>query len=715
MPPAPPGWQGISSPNSFSAGSKLSSKVHQKNVKALLPTVQTIPPTLSGFKNLKTLSILDMDTHEYVREIKTCIQHSSSTLHTLKLSFSESLASKSRKPPPEVQSDDDSDQEDEFGQLIPPGPPPPSAGASDPNGPSKVFKAQEEKKKQEAVLEKIFGMEPKPRKPIGFKNAIPVKDEAETKPEDDPKRRFIRNLAPVAARLMAHVKPGSDLTTEGKETLALIERAAKLYMDTTEKGKSKATGSAGSSTAKATPASSSASMDGGAEDEVVMSGAASIPDGPGLFDEPEKKKVVNTDSGVSNPEDIDIEEPEGQELAVEDEALAEPTPSEATRESNMPSSTSDGKPENTADTPGFRPAEAMYPHIKPPAVVDFDPDSWENKLRILDDAIAIRASHDEILKESTNLKKRLVELKMKFQSGQINEADKDALAAAEAEFHVVAGQVELLSHHMQKIDEQWEVMKDNDKALKELAQPKDEGAKMSEYVRNTRGLTLTTLAIYLIPIKASVLSKAIDLSVLRSITLLNVGPQIPFWNLMARENKMSPLPLRKIHTDNVTLQFLAFVAQLDTLNELYLLERTAKARVESTAAKTMVTMEQIRRVILKKHASTLKVLMIRNDAGSEWDLNVKTTVLLCQRAKQLEELACSFGIRAMVCRFLLRSLSFFMVFGRLFDLVLTFRIIALPPPIHARSHLPSGPAHHPIPHRRHVYVGDARVPQVCCR
>ena len=171
---------------------------------------------------------------------------------------------------------------------------------------------------------------------------------------------------------------------------------------------------------------------------------------------------------------------------------------------------------------------------------------------------------------------------------------------------------------------------------------------MSDYVRNTRGLTLTSLAIYLIPIKASILSRAIDLTVLQNITLLNVGPQIPFWNLLARENKISSLPLRKIHTDNVTWPFLAFVSQLDTLTELYLLERTQKARVESTAAKTTVTMEQIRRVILKKHVSTLKILMIRNDAGAEWDLNVKSAMLLCQRAKALEELAVSFGIRTMV-------------------------------------------------------------------
>jgi len=235
------------------------------------------------------------------------------------------------------------------------------------------------------------------------------------------------------------------------------------------------------------------------------------------------------------------------------------------------------------------------------------------------------------------------EFKVKLQSGNIQDADYKMVAEAEAEFQRVARRVEELSRNMQEVNDQIDDLKENSK---QFFTPSTH-AKMSEYVRNTRGLTLTTLAIYLIPIKASVLSRAIDLTVLQNITLLNVGPQIPFWNLLARENKATPLPVRKIHTDNVTLPFLAFVSQLSALTDLFLLERTAKARVESTAAKTTVTIEQIRKMVLKKHASTLKVLMIRNDAGMEWDLNVKTVMLLCQRAKQLEELACSFGIRTM--------------------------------------------------------------------
>jgi hypothetical protein len=629
----PPDYPGGNSPNSFFLGNKVSTKLHHKTIKTLLGDVATPkrpPPTLSGFKNLKTLSILDMDTLDYINELKVCVQNCSSSLNTLKLSFSETLANKSRKPPPEVQSDDDSDQEDEFGQIIAPtGPPPPLGGASDPNGPSKALKAQEEKKKQEAVLGRIFGMDAptfKPKPPPAPKEEI-VKEETakETKPDEDPKRRFIRNLAPVAAKLMAHVKPGSDLTDEGKETLGMIEKAAKMYIESIDKGKEKEIGEAsGSSTAKATPASSSAGMDDGGDEDPVMSGAAAEADGPGLFDDEKtdkkKKKATSTETGVSDPDDINIEEPEGNELAIEFGA-PENVPEEAAE---------------VTDTKDAQPAESSSTSI--------DAISWANKLHVLDHHMAIRTSHEEIEKEGENLKKRMEEFKLKLQSGHIQDADYKMVAEAEAEFKRVALRVEELSRNMQEVNDQIDDLKETSRQFFSTSTH----SKMSEYVRSTRGLALTTLAIYLIPLKASVLSRAIDLTVLQNITLLNVGSQIPFWNLLARENKNTPLPIRKIYTDNVTLPFLAFVSQLETMTELFLLERTAKTRVESTAAKTTVTIEQIRKIVLKKHASTLKILMIRNDSGQDWDLNVKTVMLLCQRAKNLEELACSFGIRSMV-------------------------------------------------------------------
>jgi hypothetical protein len=173
-------------------------------------------------------------------------------------------------------------------------------------------------------------------------------------------------------------------------------------------------------------------------------------------------------------------------------------------------------------------------------------------------------------------------------------------------------------------------------------------SQMKEYIRSTRGFGLRTLAIYLIPIKASVLSKAIDITVLKRITLLNVGPQAPFW-ILAKENKTSPLPLQKIHTDNVTPHFLTLASQLDTLKELFMLERNSKVPEYSFAPKTTVTVDQIRKLVLKKHIGTLQKLMIKNENDYTWDANEQVIKLLCKRGKLLEELAVSFGVRAVVC------------------------------------------------------------------
>lgn len=628
------------SSNSFAVGNKYASKLQIKANKALLPSIRKQPPTLSGFKHLKTLEILDMDTLDYINELRACIRHCSPTLTTLKLSFSESLAQKSRKPPPEIQSDSNSDTEDEFGQIIQPGPPPPGgpSGSSDPYGPSKVLKAQEEKKKQEDVLQRIFAVQTarKSTKPLPT-----VKPEVEAKPkaEEDPKIRFIRNLAPVAAKLMSHVKPGADLTSEGKQVLELIEKAARIYTESVEKTDDDApqTTSEGNSI-DPTPATSTASADGLTDQDAVMSGG--VADGPGLFDEPEQNITApKADPLVANPDDIDIEEPE-EATDIGDEV------EDSTSGNSGLHDTSSGKVD-VADS-----EELKADHVEDKADVNTSAEApasidWNTRHQLVEQAAAIRASHTEIQNEGLRLKTKMEELREKMINTEPSATDFEALALAEAEFKKVSERVADLSRNMQELNEQVDEVGVEARSLALPKTPATEKIKMSEYVRSTRGLTLDTLAIYLLPIKASILSRAIDVNALQNITLLNVGPQTTFWNILAKENTISPLPLSKIYTDNVTLPFLAFVSQLNCVTDLLLLEKQ-KGRVESTSAKTTVTMDQIRKLALKKHASTLKVLMLKHDSSTDWDLNVKSVMLLCNRAKKLEELAASLSNKILV-------------------------------------------------------------------
>jgi hypothetical protein len=211
------------------------------------------------------------------------------------------------------------------------------------------------------------------------------------------------------------------------------------------------------------------------------------------------------------------------------------------------------------------------------------------------------------------------------------------------------------SRNMEEIQKEMSIVEaEIDDAEKQL--PLALGAKgaeaqqrhMTEYLRSTRGIPLETLSLYLVPVKASVLSKAIDIRALRRITLLNVGPQAPIWAHFHKENKESPLGLRKIFTDNVSMPFLNFVSALDEVHDLFMLERDHKYKPESFAPKTNTTIAQIRRLVLKKHMHTLKRLMIKNLLDTSWDIDEKTFSLVCGHGQQLQELACSTTIKALV-------------------------------------------------------------------
>lgn len=626
-------------------GSKSSLKT--KHTKSLPHSSRKAPPTISGFEKLESLAVLDMDTLEYVTEIKECIEKSSSTLKSLKLSFSDTLARKSRKPPPEIHSDDDSDLEDDFGQPVPlPGlPPGPSSGASDPNGPSKVFKAQEEKTKQEAVLGKIFGMAP------DIVKVLPIELPEKKPVVEDPKTRFVRNLAPIAKLLMSStIHDGSELSAAGQEALDLITRAANMYIESVDESKSGAgqrssggsaesSGNASESTSKATPMpSETSSIDG-----VLIAEPATSE--PGLFDDSDKKKVkASTSSDGSSPEDIDIEEPEVIEHvdSIEDTEEGDALMSEI---KDGLSEREIGKKESEESIT----TEAEASSSKDEKKFDI---ATANGQQLVANLTALVASHGEIKREfaaeTENLQTQIECFQAKGKLGTLETSDYVTLAEAEASYRKAAGRVSELG---EKVDETKEHIDELEAA--EYRKQNSEATKMSDYVRSTRGLTLSDLAVYLIPIKASILCRAIDIAVLQDITLLNVGHQTPFWTSVAKANQACSVPLKRIYTDNVTIQFLALVNQLERVEELLLLERarderTQKQRVEPTTPKTTVTFEQIRKIALKKHARTLKVLMIRNDSTEEWDLDVKGAILLCQRAKALEELAVKYNFNTMV-------------------------------------------------------------------
>lgn len=516
------------------------------------------PPTLSGFKNLQTLAVLDIDVLDDVSEIKACVQNSASTLKKLKLSFSDSLALQARKPC--LADPNDSDEDDEF-QVVPM-----NSSYDDGSGPAKAFRAQEERKAQEAVLGRILGVEPCVVAKASQRKEKPPTTEAAS--ANDPADDFVQRMRKVSERLMAQVHGTSDFAEAG-DVLETIVQAAKKYAEAVQSKSVEA---------------SSAAPEGNKENETPPKSVSETATSSKASARSHAKE------GEVDPEDIDVAAPEAAELVVEpqEDSSAEQTAKDVVSFVGTRAATPDGSSSSAGDAPK-----------------------------------AARSSNG-----STSPRKVCFDMPLSA-PGTDAEMEKVKLH----ELNVVEAEIEDAD-----VDKESQSPHDKEELRRQII----------EYKRGTRGIALESLALHLIPTKASVLGRAIDLRSLKRLTLLNVGNQAPIWSLLAKENRLQPLPLTDIFTDHVSLSFLHLVAKLNCVHELLMLERNPKYKPESFAPKSKVNLEQIRRFALKKHMHTIKYLVIRNSADELWDLDVKTVQLVCRQGKVLEELGVQMGIRAVV-------------------------------------------------------------------
>ncbi|KAK3488079.1 uncharacterized protein B0T23DRAFT_221775 [Neurospora hispaniola] len=564
------------------------------------PQVLTEPPTLSGFRNLKSLAVLDIDNLDIVTEIKTCVRNSAGTLTKLKLSFSHLLASQARKPPaPEVVTDD-SDEEESVWSTPGSSPSPQSSNAVESTG-AKAQRAQEEKKTQESVLGRIFDVEhfvvKKPQKDVKAKE----KTSAEAV-NADPGQIFIQNVMKAAELLMMEK---DDLR---REALDIIETAASTYVTSLK--------------TKQPGATSASSESQSAQTKVEAKGGSSTAElGTGPMNSSVPARNKKTDDEFT-PEDINIEEPEG-ELELEP---GSPGP----------------KTEDTKTVLELSPSQTLSSLV----AGGLDPASVKKAVANL---VAQKVNYQTLIKKlemhearANDIRKETEELRE--QDGPV---DCKRIARTEKEITKLSNGVELVRSELNVVEAEVADSQKEIYGLRNSDTAESQHQRRSEYTRATRGLPLESLSIYLIPAKASFFSKAIDIRMLTRITLLNVGPQAPIWAYFKSQNEENPLPLCKIFTDNVTTTFLQFVSQLNQVTELFLLEREAKYKPESFASKTQTTIDDIRRLALTKHMASLRRLMIKNLASAAWDMNTKTIMLLCKRGKNVEELACNMSMRCL--------------------------------------------------------------------
>jgi hypothetical protein len=585
------------------------------------------PPTLSGFKMLKSLSVLDIDNLELITELKTCVRNSSATLTELHLSLSDSLALQARRPPPDSDPDD-SDVDDEF-QVVPVS----QNNSFDASGPAKTFRSQEERKLQEGVLGRIFDVEPfilkKPALNQSPREAATSQEEGlEAENNDnseDPREEFVSSLRSVSTRLMTQLNGTRDISTAQQDILDIIEKAARKYVDSSEPPSQQPNDSSESAAATST-------------DEEQQSGgndqASSGPvDTPSLDVRPKNK----TSSDDLSPDDIEIEH-----LDTVDDLEAE----------------SDEQQGKEPEEKQIEPEESEKPDAACSSAAHSEDQDTNSKttstagLNKIDTSLnAQRVNYESLLLELQQLQDE--------NNAFIQQVKAMSVQGTVGELQQFTDSVTQLKELSQRTERVQDAIKTTHLEIKEIenqvsGKSQIDGSQNSqrsidEYLRNTRGIALETLGIHLIPVKASVLSRAIDLKCIRNLTLLNVGNQAPIWTLLSKENKTSPLALRSVFTDNISTAFLNCMSQLEELHDLFLLERSAKQKPESFAPRTTVTIDQIRRLVLKKHMHTLKRLMIKDESNSSgWDANQKAMILICNRGVQLEELALSMNIHAVV-------------------------------------------------------------------
>ena len=645
-------------PTTFSAGEgSLSalmapSKQAAKNKLVRYGAAHREPPTLSGFRKLTTLSVLDIDNLDVINELKACVKNSSSTLKELNLSLSDSLALQARKPPPDSDPDD-SDVEDEF--AVTPASP---SGNLDGTGPAKAFRAQEERKLQEAILGKILDVEPlitkKPQISKGTQDLAAIRGKGKGKEKEsenaseDPRESFITSLKGVSNKLLSILNGSRDFSTSQQEILDVIEKAARKYVDSGDLPA--VTSEKAGQGSEAVTSKEDTSQPGPAKSENATPQALNgVPEGSGhTAEEDLSGSIASLSLGESikhttketGPEDIDIEHLDSDADAFEDsdaQLIKDRTDKKA---ENPPTHLHPGENDHLAS-----------PHMTP-ALAD------TNLLLGEDRAPSFATSRTEL--ESIMSKLR----DFQDQADSLGQQIKDMLEGPDTNIdHVEKAEARLSQLFRWSNDIQYQIkmmeheMKSSGHSKSSSKTPSvaDTDRKqrcIDDYLRDTRGLSLETLNIYLIPVKASVLLRTIELSSIKNLTLLNVVNQAPIWTLLTKENKVRPLALRNVFTDNVSNAFLTCMSQLEELHELFMLERSAKHKPESFAPKSPIKIDQIRRLVLKKHMTTLKRLMIKDESSSSnWDVNQKAMILICNRGAQLEELAVSMNIHAVVSLF----------------------------------------------------------------
>ncbi|KAI4218612.1 MAG: hypothetical protein L6R36_008861 [Xanthoria steineri] len=657
---------------------------------------------LSGFKHLGNLSLLGISSLDYLEEISACMKSNTTSLKSLSLSLSYEMALKARKvsaaPPPA--EDATSDEDDE--ELIDPGPPSNPAPVVPTTTEADVRK---EKQAQETILARIFDMEQQHHeskrlernlvlssdKP-GFQNALKLKT-------------AIQDVKAMAKKLweVAPTEAGED----AREAIEMIHKATAEFLSGNPSGAKNSTGGNVDGTSGDVVAGQSLPSLGSS---TLPDGSAiasdDLPPGPSLSTKEEAAKVIQALQDQFLEFNDSVQQPTGSsgtskviqalqdKLGVFNDVLPHPPGSSAGLMSSISALQQPPGPPVTGTGEPY----AQWPPLGSPSPWDsqgplagplFSNHKIPNPLPPMpsetisaQEPVAASVGNTGLVSEQTGgetappsgdpipLTATLISHEPMDESLDVDMthpdedpsemiADQEIVSDEEDENNDNAG-VDLPSPRKRgRFEESTEAVnvdRPDSSASKTNATPslldvnpkKEQSPEeaMQMWIRERHGYQLEEIKLFWVPMRAGILSRALDLAVLRRITLLNCGSQDGFWMILAGfQSRQGSIGLKSIHTDNVSKSFLKFLKTFGGLTELFMHERTKKIDTDASSSHAKVGITEIRQHALRKHLRTLERLMMKNETDSSWDLDSITIVLLSNKGSNLLELAISLGAK----------------------------------------------------------------------
>ncbi|KAL8804224.1 MAG: hypothetical protein Q9182_002678 [Xanthomendoza sp. 2 TL-2023] len=620
---------------------------------------------LSGFKHLSSLSLLGISSLDYLEEINGCMKANTTSLKSLSLSLSHDMALKARKvsaaPPPA----DDATSDDEDEELLDPSP----ANNPVPAMPTTTeADVRKEKQAQETILARIFDMEQQHNESKRLERNLVLSGD---KPElRGSAKSDLQDVKAMAKKLSEVGYQGVGEEHAVREALEMVHKATSEYLSShpsvSKKPMVGSSASAGASSDPAIthpmPSTASSAIPEEASDALVSKILATHEEASkatqalqdhvqtnalGMSNDPLQHQVgpstastsesypqwppftpdTNWDTQPSIPDPIfSNTEPPGM--------LFQPLPSGAA--ATQKPKKFNGKTSSVNKQMGGKTAP-MHPDPLPltPTLPPAEP---------MDDSLDIDMTHPDEDPTEVN-----PDQETGSEEEEEDDEEMDGKAGVDLPSPRKRGRFEA-SVETENIERSSSSLSRTDVAASAAeASPKKEHSPeeaMQMWIREKHGYQLEEIKLYWIPMRAGILSRAVDLAVLKRITLLHCGSQDGFWMILAGfQSRHGTIGLTSIHTDNVSKSFLKLLKMFGGLKELFMHERSKKIDTDPASAQTKVTITEIRQQGLRKHMKTLERLMIKNETDSSWDLDAITIMLLSNKGSSLIELAVSLGAK----------------------------------------------------------------------